>query len=127
MEWNKNTIIVSFDDVLFQDTESNQSQAAFKERFQVELFIDVEQSLIQLCRFAPLACNILSEVYGGSCLSEMKTKSASLSLLLSILTTDKTHLLRGIEIEGPGLFWQFFQESHQSEPLLCWTKRHFLC
>lgn len=49
MEWNKNTIIVSFDDVLFQDTESNQGQGAFKERFQVELFIDVEQSLIQLC------------------------------------------------------------------------------
>ncbi len=49
MEWKKNIVIVSFDDGLFQDTESNQSQGAFKERFQVELFIDVEQSLIQLC------------------------------------------------------------------------------
>lgn len=122
----KNTAIGSFDDVVFQNTESNQSHGTCKERFQVELFIDVKQSVIQLCWFAPLACNILSEVYGGSCLSERKTKSASLSLLLSILTTDKTHLLQGIEIEGPVLFWQFFQESHQSELLLCWTKRPFL-
>lgn len=86
----------------------------------------IQQSLIQLCWFAPLGCNILSQVYGGSCLSERKTKSASLSLLLSILTTDKTHLLQGIEIEGPVLFWQFFQESHQSDWLLCRTKRPFL-
>lgn len=83
-------------------------------------------SLIQMCWFAPLGCNILSQDYGGSCLSERKTKSASFSLLLFILTTDKTHLLRGIEIEGPVLFWQFFQESHQSDEVLCRTKRPFL-
>lgn len=33
----KNTVIRSFDDVLFQRTESNQNHSTFEERFQVEL------------------------------------------------------------------------------------------